>query len=73
MKNKKVSINALLPKKIVNKNKTAIKSFNLYKEMADILERAYLASGRKPSYQTNTGSTLKAQVNLHGISSTQKI
>lgn len=70
---KKNSLTKLLPKKTVNKNKLAIKSFNLYKKMADILERAYLASGRKPSFQTNTGSALKAQVNFHGISSTQKI
>lgn len=73
MRNTKRTLNKLFPKRTVEKNKTAIKAFNLYKEMADILERANLASGRKPSFQTNTGSALKTEVNLHGISSTQKI
>lgn len=70
---KKNSLTKSLPRQTVDKNKSAIKSFDLYKKMADILDRAYFASGRKPSFQINTGSTLKAQVNFNGISSTQKI
>lgn len=73
MRTTQSTISKLFPKRTINKNKSAIKAFNLYKKMADILDRAYFASGKKPSFQINTGSALKAQVNFHGISSTQKI
>ena len=70
---KKTSAIKLLPKKMISKNKSDIEAFSLYKKMADIVDRAYFASGKKPSFQINTGSALKAQVNFHGTSSTQKI
>ena len=73
MKNSKKTIIKSFTKSIVKNNKKALKAFDLYQKAADIIDRVYLATGKKRNFQSYTGSAVHVQINRHGISSTQKI
>jgi hypothetical protein len=62
-------------KKTLKKNEKAIKSYDAYKETADLIERVDVALGRKAAFKAATGSTLNFEVDQHGVASTtaQKI
>lgn len=72
-KNMKKTIIKSFTQSIIKNNKKALKAFNLYQKAADIIDRVYLATGKKRNFQTYTGSAIHVQINRHGISSTQKI
>lgn len=63
------------PKKILEKNAEALKSYEDYRKTADLIDRAGIALGRKPTFKAATGSTLNFEINQYGIASTtaQKI
>lgn len=54
----------------LDKNARALKSYDTYREAADIIERAEVACGKRVLYQSATGSTLNCEINLYGICST---
>lgn len=68
-------ITKVAPKKVLEKNAEALKSYDHYKKTSDLIERVDIALGRKPSFKTDTGSTLNFEINHYGVSSTtaQKI
>jgi len=63
------------PKKVLEKNAEALKSYGDYRKTADLIDRADIALGRKPAFKAATGSTLNFEINQYGIASTtaQKI
>jgi hypothetical protein len=65
----------IIPTEILDANKKAFKSFDIYKKTAGLIERTNIAMGRKASYTTSQCSTSNSNLkcNIHGISSTQKI
>ncbi len=63
----------LIPKKILEANKTSIENIEFYRKVDDIIERTKIAMGRKTELKTNTGSTLNSKINTNAISSTQQI
>lgn len=73
MKNSRKSIVKSFTQSIIKNNKKALKAFDLYQKAAGIIDRVYLATGRKRNFETYTGSAIHVQINRHGISSTQKI
>lgn len=68
-------ISKVAPKKVLEKNAEALKSYRDYKKTADLIDRADIALGRKPAFKAATGSTLNFEINQYGIASTtaQKI
>lgn len=73
MKSRKNSIIKSFTRSITKNNKEALKALDLYKRAAGILDRVYLATGKKRNFQLYSGSAVNVQINRHGISSTQKI
>ncbi len=75
MKASQKLISKAAPKKVLDKNAEALKSYGYYKKTFDLIERADIALGRKPTFRANTGSTLNFEINQYGVSSTtaQKI
>ncbi|MBI1975856.1 MAG: hypothetical protein HYS59_02590 [Candidatus Vogelbacteria bacterium] len=63
-------INKVASKKVLKQNEEAIKSYDYYKETTDLIDRADIALGRKPSFKTATGSTLNFDIEAHGTYST---
>jgi len=68
-------ISKVASKKVLDKNAEALKSYDHYKKTSDLIERADVALGRKPTFKADTGSTLNFEINHYGVSSTiaQKI
>lgn len=68
-------ISKVASKKVLDKNAEALKSYDHYKKTFDLIERVDVALGRKPTFRTDTGSTLNFEINHYGVSSTtaQKI
>ena len=68
-------LSKLASKKILKQNTEVLKSFEYYKELSDLLERADIALGKKTAFKVPTGSTLNFEINQYGIASTtaQKI
>ena len=68
-------ISKVASKKVLDENTEALKFYDHYKKTSDLIERADIALGRKPSFKADTGSTLNFKINQYGISSTtaQKI
>lgn len=68
-------ISKVAPKKVLDKNAEALKSYDHYKKTSDLIERVDVVLGRKPTFKTDTGSTLNFEINRYGVSSTtaQKI
>ncbi len=75
IKSSKKLINRVASKKVLKKNAEALKSYDHYKKTTDLIERAEIALGRKPTFKADTGSTLNFEVNHYGVFSTttQKI
>jgi len=63
------------PKKVLEKNLEALKSYDYYKKTLDLIEKVNIVLGRKPTFKIDNSSTLNFKINYHGISSTtaQKI
>lgn len=63
------------PKRVLEQNAAAFKSYDTYKKAADIIERAEFASGKRVVFKSDTGSTLNFEINRYGAHSTttQKI
>ena len=74
MKAKKVNktTTKVFPKKVLESNSPAIESFEEYRKVAEIIERANLAAGKKGVYETSSGSALNLEIPPHGLS-TQEI
>jgi len=62
----------VFPKKVLEPNSSAMESFEEYRKVADIIERANLAAGKKGVYETSSGSALNLEIQPHGLS-TQEI
>ncbi len=63
-------ISKVASKKVLDKNAKALKFYDRYKKTSDLIERADVALGRKPTFKTDTGSTLNFEINYYGVSST---
>jgi hypothetical protein len=63
------------PKKVLEKNLEALKSYDHYKKTLDLIEKVNIVLGRRPTFKIDTSSTLNFKINYYGISSTtaQKI
>lgn len=68
-------VDKVASKRVLDQNATAFKTYDVYKKIADIIERAEFASGKRVSYKTDMSSTLDFKINLYGTYSTtaQKI
>ncbi|MBU4141620.1 hypothetical protein KKE99_01980 [Patescibacteria group bacterium] len=68
-------ISKVAPKRILEQNALAFKTYDTYKKTADIIERAEFASGKRAIFKSDTGSTLNFEINHYGAHSTtaQKI
>ena len=68
-------ISRVAPKRVLDKNTKALESYRFYQKTSDLIERADIALGRKPTFKVDIGSTLNFKINQHGIASTtaQKI
>ena len=77
MKSKKQPLKKLLiknlPKKVVKKNRKAIESYGFYKKVARQIDIVNYAMGKKPIYRLTNASTLRSNINLNDIGSTQNI
>ncbi|MBI3377018.1 MAG: hypothetical protein HY035_01260 [Nitrospirae bacterium] len=63
-------ISKVVSRKVLEKNSEALKSYDHYKKTSDLIERADIAMGRKPTFKAATGSTLNFEINQYGIAST---
>jgi len=63
-------ISKVVPKKVLDKNSEALKSYDYYKKTSDLIEKVNIALGRKPTFKTDTGSTLNFEINYYGAQST---
>ena len=61
--------------KVLKQNAAVFKAYDTYKKIADIVERAEFASGKRVIFKSDTGSTLNFEINRYGAYSTtaQKI
>jgi len=68
-------ISKVAPKKVLDENAEALKSYDRYKKTSDLIERVDIALGRKPTFKAGIGSTLNFEIKHYGIYSTttQKI
>jgi len=67
---KRSVISEVAPKRVLERNAAALKSYDNYKKAADFIERAEIAAGRRVVFKSDTGSTLNFEINLYGVSST---
>lgn len=68
--NQKSIVNKAASKRVCDQNSAALKIYDTYKKVADIIERAEFASGKRVSYKTDTRTTLDFKINLYGTYST---
>lgn len=57
-------------KKVLSKNSKALEFYGNYKEISDFIEQIDIVLGKKPTFQTGTGSTLNLKVNHFNLFST---
>jgi len=62
-KNSKI-ISKVTSKKVLKQNAEALKSYGYYKKTTDLIDRADIALGRKPTFKSATGSTLNFKKKL---------
>ena len=55
---------------VLDKNTSAFKAYRTYKDVAHIIDRAELASGRRVVFKSGIGSTLNFEINRYGAYST---
>ncbi|MDP3724331.1 MAG: hypothetical protein Q8R11_01715 [bacterium] len=72
---KTTMMSRVAPKRVLDQNAGAMKSYDNYRKAADIIERAEFAAGKRVIFKSGIGSTLNFEINRYGISSTtaQKI
>lgn len=63
-------ISKVASRKVLKKNSEALKSYGQYKKTSDLIERADIAMGRKPTFKADIGSTLNFDIEAHGTYST---
>jgi hypothetical protein len=68
-------IKTIAPKKVLDSNKIALKSYKCYQKTTDLIERTNYVLGKKPTFKAGNGSTINFEVNPYGALSTtaQKI
>jgi hypothetical protein len=67
---KEILTTKLLKKEIIDKNECAIRIFSDYIKVIDIIERTYVAMGRKATYKVINSSTVNGKFNPHVLAST---
>jgi len=71
MKMKKKSvISEVATERILEQNTAALKFYDNYRKVAELIERAEIAAGRRVVFKLDTGSTLNFEINLYGVFST---
>lgn len=68
--NQKNLINKIASKRVLDQNTVAFEAYDTYRKTADIIGRVELASGKRVSYKSGTGSTLNFEINHYGACST---
>lgn len=58
-------IHKVASKKVLSENSEALKFFEGYEAISDVIEQIDIALGKKSTFQTDTGSTLSLKIN-HG-------
>jgi hypothetical protein len=67
-------LNKTVPKRVLDKNTEALKSYSEYRKVSEIIDRAESASGRRLIVKSQVGSTRNFELNRNGATSTtQKI
>ncbi len=67
---KEILTTKILKKEIVEKNKSVIQIVTDYYKVADIIERTYVAMGRRATFRVSTSSTFNQKLNLNVFAST---
>jgi hypothetical protein len=60
----------LLSKEVTEKNQAAIEIVASYSKAANIIERTYLAMGKKSTFKVSTSSTINEKLNTNVFAST---
>ena len=60
----------LLNKEAVENNQVAIEFVTYYSKVADIIERTYLAMGKKTAFKISTSSTINQKLNTNVFAAT---
>jgi len=63
-------IRKIASKRVLDQNSTALKTYTDYKKIADIIERAEFASGKRVVFKYGNSSTSGFRIDLNGTYST---
>ncbi len=67
---KEILTTKLLNKEIIDKNNSAIQIVTDYCKVVDIIERTYLAMGKKATFKVSSSSTVNEKLNPNVFAST---
>lgn len=67
---KEILTTKLLAKEILDKNQSALDIVDYYSKVTDIIERTYLAMGKKQSFRISSSSTINEKLKSNVFSST---
>ena len=70
-KNLQRAASKIASQKAIEKNATAFESYDYYRKVIDLIERANVATGKKRYFKSSVGSTINFEINRNGISSTR--
>lgn len=63
-------ISKIASKRVLRQNHDALKFYGIYKDTADLIDRADIALGRKSAFKIGASSTLNFEINHYGVAST---
>lgn len=67
---KEIITTKLLSKEVIEQNKIALDIVDFYARVSDIIERTYVAMGKKSSYRVTSSSTKNQKLNTNICAST---
>lgn len=67
---KEIITTKLLSKEVVEQNKVALDLVDNYTKVSDIIERTYIAMGKKSTYRITSSSTQNQKLNTNAYAST---
>ncbi len=70
MATKKTTLNSTISEKVLDANKQAIKIYDDYKSVSDLIKKVDDVLGRDSQFTTGAKSTLNFEINYNGVRST---
>ncbi len=67
---KEILTTKLLKKETIEKNKSVIQTVTDYYKVADIIDRTYVAMGKKATFRVSTSSTFNQKLKLNVFATT---